>query len=413
MSDNRDTESHTGKNFDSRALIAASMAHFINDGNSVTFAILIIYYSSIGLSLGLLGAIASFYLLISGVVSERIGYLADTSGRRGLIMSIGIMSLGLSLLLFSLSFYFIHINTFFLILGSLFLGIGLSIYHPLGGSIIAYATQNVNSAKHMGINGSFGSLGRAVFPTIIIYLVTVLGLVKGLLVFSGVTLIFGLIILSMTRGFDMRMIKHDPIRNSSVSLYPYRHFVIVLTVLFFLTALYTQGVTTFIPKYLETQYNSKQLAGLATSITYATPVAGQIILGTLTDKLGGRRILYLTTVMSVTVFAGFFATYYVVAKVAVLGLFAFFVYSGFPVVLGYAQQVVPREVAARLNGIVWGLGNTLGGALGAAFAGLMVDRYGFTFSFFVSWLFGLLAIAFLPIIPRKELARSNHDLSRV
>jgi len=408
MSENNNTEFHMRKDTDNRALIAAAMAHFINDGNSVTFAILIIYYSSIGMSLGFLGAIASFYLLVSGIVSERIGYLADTSGRRGLIMSIGIVSLGLSLLLFSLSFYFINVNVFFLVFGALFLGIGLSIYHPLGGSIIAYATQNVNSAKHMGINGSFGSLGRAVFPTIIIYLVTAFGLVDGLLVFSGVTLAFGLIILSMTRGFDTGIVKHKNVRSRNVLLYTYRRFIIVLTILFFLSALYTQGVTTFIPKYLETQYNSKQLAGLATSITYATPVAGQVILGTLTDKLGGRRILYLTTVMSAVVFAGFFVTHYAAAKVAVLGLFAFFVYSGFPVVLGYAQQVVPREVAARLNGIVWGLGNTLGGALGAAFAGLMVDHYGFTVSFFGSWLFGLLAIAFLPMIPRREFSGSKH-----
>jgi MFS family permease len=408
MPENSDMESHMRKNTENRALVAAAMAHFINDGNSVTFAILIIYYSSIGMSLGFLGAIASFYLLISGIVSERIGYLADTSGRRGLIMSIGIVSLGFSLLLFSLSFYFIHVSVFFLVLGALFLGIGLSIYHPLGGSIIAYATQNINSAKHMGINGSFGSLGRAVFPTIIIYLVTAFGLVEGLLVFSGITLAFGLAILSMTRGFDMGMVKHKSVRDRSVLLHPYRRFIIVLTILFFLSALYTQGVTTFIPKYLETQYNSKQLAGLATSITYATPVAGQVILGTLTDKLGGRRILYLTTVMSAAVFAGFFVTHYAAAKVAVLGLFAFFVYSGFPVVLGYAQQVVPREVAARLNGIVWGLGNTLGGALGAALAGLMVDHYGFTISFFGSWLFGLLAVAFLPMIPRREFTGSRH-----
>ncbi|MEM3637762.1 MAG: hypothetical protein QXE12_03570 [Conexivisphaerales archaeon] len=95
----------------------------------------------------------------------------------------------------------------------------------------------------------------------------------------------------------------------------------------------------------------------------------------------------------------------IVAKVVVLALFAFFVYSGFPVVLGYAQQVVPKEVAARLNGIVWGLGNTVGGAIGAALAGQLVDHYGFSFSFFISWLFGMLAIAFLPLVPKKEMVK--------
>jgi len=65
MSENNNTEFHMRKDTDNRALIAAAMAHFINDGNSVTFAILIIYYSSIGMSLGFLGAIASFYLLVS------------------------------------------------------------------------------------------------------------------------------------------------------------------------------------------------------------------------------------------------------------------------------------------------------------------------------------------------------------
>lgn len=389
---------------DQRVLAAAALAHFINDGNSVTYAILIIYYSSLGIQLSFLGLIASAYMLVSGLISERIGYFADKSGRRGLVMSLGILSLGFAILFFSLSFYFNWIRIYLLIIGSLLLGIGLSIYHPLGGSVIAYSTYTASLARDMGVNGSFGSLGRALFPAIIVYLVTIFGLTTGLLIFSAVTILCGLLILYMTRQFDARMILRTSSVNRDVKFIIYRRFIISLTLLFFLSALFTQGVNTYIPKYFEATYRSEQLAGIATSVTYATPVIGQIILGTLTDKIGGRKILYLTTVMSAAIFALFFITYSIIAKVIILGLFAFFVYSGFPVVLGFAQQIVPREVAARLNGIVWGLGNTLGSAFGAALAGLMVDSYGFSFSFLISWLFGLAAIALLPLVPKNRVS---------
>ncbi|MEM3637761.1 MAG: MFS transporter [Conexivisphaerales archaeon] len=302
MPSERGAELPAEEKLDRRILLAAAMAHFINDGNSVTYAILIIYYSSVGISLGFLGAMASVYLLVSGLISERIGYFADRSGKRGLIMSFGIISLSLSLFLFSFSFYYTNLTTMILVPAALLLGVGLAIYHPLGGSIIAHATHNVNSARHMGINGSFGSLGRAVFPTIIVYLITVFGLVSGLLVFSAITLVFGLLILGMTRRFDARMIYEKHTLREGATMNPYRRFVFILTLLFFLSALFTQGITTFIPKYFESEYNSKELAGIVTSITYATPVAGQVILGTLTDRLGGRRILFLTTIMSATVF---------------------------------------------------------------------------------------------------------------
>ena len=124
----------------SKALIAATLAHFTNDGTSTMFTVLIVYYLSLPISLAYLGGAAAASNLVSGLVAERIGSWADNSGRRGMIMAAGIGLTGVATLIFAASFYTPQSAATTLLLGVMVLGIGLAFYHPLGGSIIAFAS---------------------------------------------------------------------------------------------------------------------------------------------------------------------------------------------------------------------------------------------------------------------------------
>ena len=81
-------------------------------------------------------------------------------------------------------------------------------------------------------------------------------------------------------------------------------------------------------------------------------------------------------------------------------VFAFVTYSGFPVLLGYVGQVVPREISTTSNALVWGFGNTLGGAVGIA----VIDGFKVFVSLYYSLtlmlIFALAAIIMLPLIPK-------------
>jgi MFS transporter, FSR family, fosmidomycin resistance protein len=386
----------------SRALIAATLAHFTNDGTSTMFTVLIVYYLSLPISLAYLGGAAAASNLVSGLVAERIGSWADNSGKRGMMMAAGIGMAGVATLIFAASFYEPQSAATTLLAGVMVLGIGLAFYHPLGGSIIAFASEGKSLPRQMGINGSFGSVGRALFPVLIVSVVGLFGAPVGLLSLGAGVLAVGGVIFWLSKGLDMFMVGERQKRPpSGRSLKPYRKFVIALTAVFFVDAVFGSGITTYIPSYYEQVYGSAGTAGLITSIILLAPIIGQPVQGHIASRLGSRRALQITVTSSAAVVALFLLFQNVVLEVLSLSVFAFFYYTGFPVILGYASLVTPRESITRVNAIVWGLGSTMGSALGSALGGTLGGAYGFHTSFAVCWGFGLLAVALLPLVPGK------------
>ncbi len=385
-----------------RALAAAMLGHFTNDGTSVLFTVLIVYYLSTPISLAYLGGAAAASNLVSGLVAERIGAWADNSGRRGTIMAAGIGLIGIACLIFAASFSIPQSAAVVLVPGAVVLGIGLAFYHPLGGSIIAFAAGGKSLTRQMGINGSFGSMGRALFPVLIVSMVGVFGAPLGLLALGVGVLAAGAVIFWLSRGLDRVMVGERQKRApSGRSLRPYRRFVVALTAVFFVDAVFGSGISTYIPSYYEGVYGSAGTAGLITSIVLLAPILGQPVQGYLASRFGSRRVLQITVTSSGAAVALFLAFQNVVLQVLCLGAFAFFYYTGFPVILGYASLVTPRESITRVNAIVWGFGSTIGSALGSALGGTLGGAYGFHTSFAVCWGFGLLAVALLPLVPEK------------
>lgn len=385
-----------------RALIAATLAHFTNDGTSMMFTVLIVYYLSLPISLAYLGGAAAASNLVSGLVAERIGSWADNSGRRGMIMAAGIGLTGVATLIFAASFYMPQTAATTLLPGVMILGVGLAFYHPLGGSIIAFASEGKSLPRQMGINGSFGSVGRALFPVLIVSMVGLFGAPTGLLALGAGVLATGGAVLWLSRGIDRFMVNERQNRPPSRrSLKPYRRFVFALTGVFLVEAIFASGITTYIPSYYEQVYGSAGTAGLITSIILLAPILGQPVQGHLASRLGSRRVLQITVTSSAVLVALFLSFHSVVLEVLSLGAFAFFYYTGFPVILGYVSMMTPRESITRVNGIVWGFGSTIGTALGSALGGALGEEYGFHTSFAICLLFGLLAIGLLPLVPGK------------
>jgi FSR family fosmidomycin resistance protein-like MFS transporter len=233
------------------------------------------------------------------------------------------------------------------------MGVGLAFYHPLGGSIIAFAAKGKSLPRQMGINGSFGSIGRALFPTLIVVVVGIFGAPLGLLTLGAAIVAVGVIIFWLSRSFDRFMVgERENHELSRRSLKPYRRFVFALTGVFLVNAIFASGIVTYIPSYYEQVYGSAGTAGLITSIILLTPIFGQPIQGYLAGRLGNRRALQITVTASALVFAVFLYAHNVVLEVLSLGLFAFFYFTGFPVILGYATLMTPRESITRINAIM-------------------------------------------------------------
>ncbi len=392
-----------------RSLIFTSMGHFSNDGNFLLFPVLITYYSLIpGISLILLGAVAIIYNALSGLLSTPIGHLADRTDRDGLLLAAGIAINGSSVGVFAIPFLYHSLAIPAIIGGSVLLGLGQSFYHPIGATIITESFDKKTATKMLGINGSFGSLGRALLPTVIVAVMILAGDTDGLLLIMLYLFIFSIVIYAGLKNFkrNSNKPKKEKREANTVSrsiVKKYSKFLYILTLVIFVRSMFLTGTITFVPTFLTNVYHSRTEAVAIVTISFVTAIFGQPYFGSLTSKFGGRKIISFTTIISGVAFVSFiyFASNLIVSATS-FAVFAFVTYSGFPVLLGYVNQVVPREISTTSNGLVWGVGQTLGGALGIAVLDGFKVFVSLGDSLTLMLIFALAAIVLLPLIPRND-----------
>ena len=404
-----------------KSLAVTSMAHFANDGTALLFPVLITYYVKLpGVPLSYLTIMVVVDNLISGLLSTPVGRLADSTGAYGKLIALGITLLGISSLIFALPFIFLHAVFPLILAGAVFLGAGQAFYHPLGATILRSTFEGRSSPRAMGVNGSFGSLGRAIVPSLLVFLMTFVGESVGLIIYSGYSFAMALLLYLGLREFEV-------VRKKPTNAGKYRNsvdretlgailpFVYTLTAAVFVRSLFLAGTSTIVPTFLDLEYNSQTQMATVLTIAYLLPVIGQPIFGSLTARKGGRYTVVATFILS-TIFFGLFLlfSHQIVGTVIFLSLYAFAAFSGFPVFLGYVGQVVPSEISGISNALVWGVGGTIGGAVGGgAISILLFYRFSPGQTIEIMFIFALVSLAFLPFLPsRKKLEERSATLTQ-
>lgn len=400
-----------------RALAFTSLGHFSNDFTTLLFSVLIIYYNKdFGLGLALLGVIAIAYNVISGFLSTSIGRFADRTMTHRILMAMGIVILGLSMVLFAVSFvsgtYIIPV----ILAAAILLGIGESFYHPLGASILN-RVYSKKSASALGINGSFGSVGRSLLPIVLIPLILAVGKFYALLILGAYAMLAGgaiFIGLGFLKAEETR--KVDTARkaySNKVALKHYRPMLIALVSMVFIRSMFLSGTITYISEYLLLQTGSEILVGYVLTLSFITAILGQPIFGKLTDIYGGKATIGITTVFSALFFLLFMLSGSHMSLITIFyALFIFLSFTGFPVLLGYVNQIVPKDIATTAHGMVWGIGNTLGGAAGIAVMSLLLYLgVSLTATMWAMLIFGIASALFIPLIPGKSRKRALQPLT--
>ncbi len=382
-----------------QALIFTAIGHYLNDSFLVLISILIVYYLIAGVSPVFLAVASAVYSIISGLLSTPIGSVADRNGNYVELMLFGFILIGIANILFAASF--VMYRLYFIALGSVLLGSGAAFYHPLGASILQIKYGREEAPKALGINGSLGSLGRAIFPTVLVLLLSFIGKVDGLLVASAYTFILGLVVYFGLKGitFTASVNKKSIVKSS---LRKYAFLLLPLSIMIFVRSMFTFGVMTYIPSYMTDLYKSKIIMSVVLTISYAMAIFGQPYFGRITSSLGGRKVLIITTVGATVSFIIFIFMENFYAQIIFFAMYSFFAYSGFPNLLGYVGQVVDRDALTRANGIIWGIGNSVGGAAGVLLGGSLIAIIGLEK---VMWVFAIIAIistALLAILPRPK-----------
>ncbi len=389
-----------------RALIFTGIGHYLNDSFIVLLSILIVYYLVEGVSPVFLAIASAVYGVISGLLSAPIGSIADKKGNYVGLMLLGFILIGIANILFAASFMMYRL--YFIALGSLLLGSGAAFYHPLGASILQIKYGKEGAPKALGINGSLGSIGRAIFPTVLVLLLSFIGKVDGMLVASAYTFILAIVTYLGLRGVTF-IASTNKSRTAAVksSLSKYAFILVPLSVTVFVRSMFIMGVMMYVPTYMTDLYRSAIIMGIVLTIGYSMAIIGQPYFGRITASLGGRNVLIITTLGATVSFLLFLLIKEFYVQVIFFAIYSFFAYSGFPNLLGYVGQVVDRGALTRANGIIWGIANTVGGAVGVLLGGSLITIIGLGE---VMWMFAIIAIistALLAILPRQKASPST------
>ena len=389
-----------------RALLFTSLTHFANDGNFLLFSILIVFFSKLpGVSIAFLGVNAILYNVLYGVISLPIGEFSDRLNNDRLLLAFGIALEGLTAFFFGLGFIYTGYYIIFVVLGSVALGSGQAFYHPIGASVLSFVYESKDLGKILGINGAFGSLGRALMPSMITFLLLFFGSFRGMEVIAVYVWILSMIIYFGMSGFTRPYKKHKKIKKKKYLPEGIKRSLYSALVPIFLKGAFIMGTVTFIAEYLDKITGSVAFTGIILTISFIPAILGQPIFGYITTIKGGRFTITLTSVFSLLAFILFLATTNVVIITFAYAVLAFLIFTGFSVLLDYTYQLVPKEYYSTAYGLVWGAGNILGGAFGIALMTYFLTFTNIIIAMYYMAGLLLISIIFLPLLPRPRKSR--------
>jgi FSR family fosmidomycin resistance protein-like MFS transporter len=158
------------------------------------------------------------------------------------------------------------------------------------------------------------------------------------------------------------------------------------------------ALSTFLPTFLSSEGANLLQAGGAFSIVQMAGAAGSLTSGTVSDRLGRRRVLTLVLVAAPVLMFLFLAAPRW-ATVPMLLVAGFTVFSANPVMMALVQEY-GRDHPATANGLYMAL-VFASQSLIIILVGAVADRWGLRTTFYGCALLGFAGLPFVRLLPKK------------
>ncbi len=269
--------------------VATLIAHFANDVPLTLLpAVLPILIEEFNLSYAAAGAVITASALLMTSLQAVTGYVADRWNRIRLLL-FGLTTLGLGTILIGFSTNYVQILAF----GCL-IGIGGSVFHPIGYSLLADAFEPGNRGKALGLGSAAGDIAVPVaFATS--------GLLAPILGWRSLFILWGLI--AMIAAVILPLIIKEPRKKGSRlnatdnTKTIVRKLIPIFIVMGLAAASYkiaSSFMTTYLNYYFELNIES---ANFTLALMMVVGTIGSIVGGTLVDKFGEKNTVTAEMVM--------------------------------------------------------------------------------------------------------------------
>ena len=373
-------------------LAAISLAHCMTDTTqSLIIALYPLFKQEFSLSFTQIGMLSFAYQMCASVLQPLIGYYADKRPRpAALPTGMTATLLGLLLMAFAPDYLW-------LLVASVFLGMGSAVFHPESSRVAHMA-----SAGQYGLAQSLfqvgGNAGQAFGPLIAALFVMVHGQ-RSLAIFSVIPLVAIIALIFISRWAAAHRQAGGKGRGQSAARHPRPIVARALFLLFILMLskqVYTVCIANYFTFYLKHQFH----ISTETSQIYLFIFLGAVALGTffggpIGDRIGRKRVIWASILGAApfTLALPYVGLYWTALLAALAG---FIMASSFSAILVFAQELVPGHVGT-VAGLFFGLAFGLGG-VGAAALGKIADTSSVVTVFVICSYLPLLGIltAFLP-----------------
>ncbi len=373
-----------------------SLGHFVNDGTVFFFPLLVdILVRVNSLSPVFVTLLLGIFYSAASLFSVMVGRISEVWDHKGFLIGTGLTLMALGIL----GFYRVITGSlgsalpYIAGLSALSAGIGSSFYHPLGGAILQGTFSPRSRGKALGINGSMGSVGRAVYPSLLYGFAALLTLDFSFVVFAIIAVISAFFIAIFLRGSGpangpaVGHPKQNKHMKGGRGILTYS--IIMLSVVTFIRSTASQGIASWIPSYLSNvkDLGISSILGYSITLMFVAAIVGQPIFGYFADRMD-KRILLAVSSFGTAAATLAYVNSTGIESLVFLVIFGFFTFSGFPLLFSLISEYVPRGDSSMANSVVWGLGNQGGMALGPIIVGLIVvndySRLPFTFVIMVA-----------------------------
>jgi FSR family fosmidomycin resistance protein-like MFS transporter len=375
------------RTFHSGQVLSLAMSHFVHDVFSAFLAPLLpLIIDKLSLSLTLAGSL-SIYLRLPSLLNPLLGTLADRVDLRWfVILAPGVTAVAMSLL---------GVAPSYVVLALLLLVAGSSsacLHVP--GPVLVAQSSGERVGKGMGFWMMGGELARTVGPLCAVGAVSWLTL-EG----SWPVMVVGI----ATSALIYRRIRQIPLRPPSQTHNALgqtwramrRVFLPLIGILLGRT-LMRGALTMFLPTFLEAEGQSLWFGGIALAVLEFSGAVGALLAGTLSDRLGRRRVLFVS-MGTAPLFMWVFLLVkggWVLPALVLIGLADL---STTPVVMAIVQERA-GDRPATANGIYMGISFVIG-AIGPVLVGGLADRVGLRTAFVWSTFLALLSAPLIYWLP--------------
>jgi len=367
----------------SEVTVATSIAHFVNDVPlTLPAAVILILREEFDLKYAALGAIITASAFFMTSLQFVTGYAADRWNRITLLR-LGLITLGVGTILMGFSTSYVQL----LVFGCL-IGIGGSVFHPIGYSLLSDAFESGNRGKALGLGSAAGDMAVPVAFATSGFLALFLGWRNLFILWGLIAIIVALTLSLIIKEPRKKGFSSNATGNSTKPIV--RKLIPVIIVMGLAAASY-RIASSFTTTYLRDFFGlGIESANFILALMMIVGTVGSIVGGTLADKLGEKNTVALEMVMlSVLSVVSIFISdvYFLFGTICIMGFFLLGVWPAF-------YSVIADTTSLGARAFMYGILFTVAWSFGSFFpylSGACADIFGLQVIFILISVLSLIA----------------------